>query len=378
MQTLSPGLRDSQMMSRALQLAERGLCTTSPNPRVGCVIVQQDEIVGEGYHRRAGEAHAEVLALQAAGERARGATVYVTLEPCAHTGRTGPCVEALIEAGVARVVYAMEDPNPQVSGKGLQRLLTAGIEVSGPVLEADAQNLNAGFSKRMTVGLPLVRCKLAMSLDGRTAMADGKSKWITTPAAREDVQHLRARSCAIVTGVETVLHDNPLLNVRLPGCERQPLRFVIDSQLRTPPEAEIFSVGEEVVLVHALQNVRDEMQARYKNATLLACARSGDGINSDKNSGKVDLRAFLQKLARDYKVNEVLVEAGAKLCGGFLSAGLVDELIVYMAPKLLGKEARPLFDISINNMEAQLTLSIKDVRAVGGDWRITAIPDPEG
>lgn len=369
MQTIFNGLRDSQMMLRALQLAERALHTTSPNPRVGCVIVQQDEIVGEGFHRRAGEAHAEILALQAAGERARGATVYVTLEPCAHTGRTGPCVQALIAAGIGKLVYAMEDPNPQVSGKGLQILRTAGIEISGPLLEDSARELNPGFVKRMTFGLPLVRCKLAMSLDGRTAMADGKSKWITTAAAREDVQRLRGRSCAIVTGVDTVIHDNPFLNVRLPECERQPLRFVIDSRLRTPANAEIFSVGEKVILAHVQEHVSNEVQKRYKNAVLLPC---------EPDNGKVDLRAFLQKLVRDYEVNEVLVEAGAKLCGGFLAAGLVDELIIYMAPKLLGKEARPLFDISIHSMAAQLTLSIKDIRAVGGDWRITAIPDPEG
>lgn len=366
-------ISDRQMMLRALQLAERGLRTTSPNPRVGCVITRHGEIVGEGFHSRAGEAHAEIVALRAAGEAARGATAYVSLEPCAHTGRTGPCVQALIDAGISRVVYGMEDPNPNVSGKGLQILRNAGIEVVGPLQEDDARALNPGFIKRMTVGLPFVRCKLAMSLDGRTAMADGKSKWITTPAARADVQNLRARSCAIVTGVDTVIHDNPLLNVRLPDCERQPLRFIVDSRLRTPVDAEIFSVGEPVILAHARDDAgksgSSDFAQRYKNARLLLCPQK---------NGKIDLRAFLHMLARDYEVNEVLVEAGATLCGGFLSTGLVDEMIVYMAPRLLGKDARPLFDISIQNMAAQLTLSIKDIRAVGGDWRITAIPDPEG
>lgn len=356
---------DSQMMVRALQLAELGLNSSSPNPRVGCVIVKDGNVVGEGFHRIAGEAHAEINALKHAGDQAKAATVYLTLEPCAHQGRTGPCADALIKAGVAKVVFAMEDPNPLVAGKGLQKLRTAGIEVHGPLMEDSARELNKGFIKRMTTGLPWLRCKLAMSLDGRTAMADGKSQWITGPAARENVQQLRARSCAIITGVDTVIHDNPKLNVRLPNTVRQPLRIIVDSALRTPPQSEIFSTGETVIIAHTQADTHKE----FENASLLTCAQ--------KNN-KVDLRKLLETLVKEHQTNELLVEAGAKLCGAFLAEGLVDEIVIYMAAKLMGKDARPLFDFSISSMAAQLTLSIQDIRAVGGDWRITAIPDPEG
>ncbi len=361
-------------MARALQLAEQGLYSTSPNPRVGCVITRDnslagenltgESVIGEGFHRAAGEDHAEIVALKAAVEPVAGATVYVTLEPCAHKGRTGPCAEALIHAGIQRVVYGMEDPNPLVAGKGLNMLREAGIDVVGPIMEDSARALNPGFIKRMTQGLPFVRCKLAMSLDGRTAMADGKSQWITGPAARADVQQLRARSCAIVTGVETVIHDNPLLNVRLPQVERQPQRIILDSKLRTPAQSEIFSTGEKVIIAHT----QTSSSIAIANAELWQCGAQ---------NGRVDLRALLKKLVAEQQSNEVMIEAGAVLNGAFLAAGLVDEIVVYMAAKLMGREARPLFDLSIHTMAAQLALNIKDVRAVGDDWRITAEPDIE-
>lgn len=357
---------DRQHMQRALRLAEQGLNTTTPNPRVGCVLVAADgHLLGEGFHRMAGEGHAEVNALAAVTETAAlaGATCYVTLEPCSHHGKTGPCADALIAAGIGRLVYAMEDPNPQVAGRGLSRLREAGIQVEGPLLEDQARALNPGFIKRMETGLPWLRCKLAMSLDGRTAMADGSSKWVTGPAARQDVQRLRARSCAIITGVESVLLDDPLLTVRLPDCERQPLRVIVDSRLRAPGDAEIF---------------------RQQGITMVATCNAEGAANSPlstwvlpEKQGRVDLLALLQRLA-DEGCNEVLLETGATLAGAFVGAGLVDELIVYMAAKLMGSSARPLLQLPINTMGAALELNITDVRPVGPDWRITAIPDPEG
>ena len=358
------------MMLRALQLAEKGLYSTSPNPRVGCVIVSHEgHIVGEGYHRRAGEAHAEVLALAEAGDKAKGACAYVSLEPCSHTGRTGPCSDALINAGINEVVYAMEDPNPEVSGQGIERLRDAGITVRGPVQESAALELNKGFCKRMQRNLPWVRCKLAMSLDGRTAMADGSSKWVTGPAARADVQYLRARSCAVITGVGTVTHDNPNLNVRLPDTERQPMRIVVDSQLRTPLHAELFKLPGRIVVACAA-DASEGKEFPLNNVETWSLG--------NKDNSAVDLRRLLQLLAEREQCNEVMIEAGAGLAGAFLATGLVDELIIYMAAKLMGKDARPLFDISINSMAGCLPMSIQDIRAVGHDWRITALPDPEG
>ncbi len=370
-------VRDPAFMARALRLAERGLYTTQPNPRVGCVLVKGDEIVAEGWHRRAGEAHAEVDALTAAGEAARGATAYVTLEPCNHTGRTGPCSEALIAAGVKRVVYAMEDPNPQVSGAGLARLRAAGIGVDGPLLEDDARALNPGFIKRMASGVPLVRCKLAMSLDGRTAMASGQSKWVTGRRAREDVQRWRARSCAIISGIETVLQDNAALTVRandlgLPDADsiaaRQPLRVVLDSQLRLPRDAELLRQPGPVLLVHN-GDIREPAQLTGWPAAVELLGLPG----ADR---RIDLPALLKELGRR-QCNEVLVEAGATLAGSFLRLGLVDELLIYMAPKLLGSQARPLFELPLNTMASALPLKIRDMRALGEDWRITAVPDME-
>ncbi|WP_323845467.1 bifunctional diaminohydroxyphosphoribosylaminopyrimidine deaminase/5-amino-6-(5-phosphoribosylamino)uracil reductase RibD [Microbulbifer magnicolonia] len=380
------------MMARAIQLAERGLYTTMPNPRVGCVIVDSSgEIVGEGWHRRAGLPHAEIEALNAAGalnggQGARGATVYVTLEPCSHTGRTGPCADALIEAGVAKVVYGMQDPNPAVSGEGLQKLKDAGIEVEGPLLEEPCRALNPGYIKRMTLGLPLVRCKSAMSLDGRTAMASGESKWVTGPAARADVQRLRARSCAVVTGVETVRFDNPNLNVRADEMalellageqadlaaviqEVQPLRVIVDSRLRTPAKAFILQ-GDAPTLVVTTERADMSRRERLEKAGAEVLV-----LPADKD-GRVDLLALLEELARR-QCNEVLVESGATLSGEFLYRGHVDELIVYMAPKLLGSTARPLFELPIERMGSVLPITITDMRAVGHDWRITATTDIE-
>ncbi|WP_045826409.1 bifunctional diaminohydroxyphosphoribosylaminopyrimidine deaminase/5-amino-6-(5-phosphoribosylamino)uracil reductase RibD [Teredinibacter turnerae] len=356
---------DTVFMQQALRLAEAGLNTTTPNPRVGCVLVKDGVVIGEGYHHRAGEPHAEVNALNSVSDRQQlaGATAYVTLEPCSHTGKTGPCADALLDAGIDRLVYAMEDPNPLVAGRGLNKLQRAGVVVDGPLLEEEALSLNLGFVKRMRTGLPLVRCKMAMSLDGRTAMSSGESKWITGPSARADVQKLRARSCAIITGVESVLLDDPLLTVRLPECERQPIRVIVDSQLRVDPNAEVF---------------------RQPGTTLVATCDAAKALNSELDTwplpekmGHVDLRELLLGLAEHYQCNEVLLETGAKLAGAFVAAGLVDELIVYVAAKLMGSDARPLLELPILTMGASLELTIKDVRAVGPDWRITAIPDPE-
>ncbi|MFT5082129.1 MAG: diaminohydroxyphosphoribosylaminopyrimidine deaminase [Lentisphaeria bacterium] len=357
-------VQDQMMMMRALQLARLGLNGTSPNPRVGCVLLSEDgRIVGEGYHCKAGSAHAEIAALVAAGAQARAATAYVTLEPCCHHGKTGPCTEALIAAGVKRVVYAMEDPNPQVAGRGLEALQAAGIEIVGPVEEQAAWALNPGFIKRMRTGLPFIRCKMAMSLDGRTAMASGESKWITGPSARQDVQTLRARSCAIVTGVESVIHDDPSLTVRLGDNDRQPLRVIVDTHGRCPMQADILDQPGQTVI--ACSNMHAPSEADSRKYWRLP-----------ERNGRIDLYALTRRLGQE-GCNEVLIETGATLAGAFVSAGLVDELIVYMAGKLMGRNARPLFDLPIDKMRGALTLSIQEVRAVGADWRITAVPDPE-
>ena len=365
---------DREWMSRALMLAERGVYTTEPNPRVGCVLVADGRIVGEGWHVRAGEGHAEVNALAQAGDLARGATAYVTLEPCSHFGRTPPCADALVKAGVSRVVAAMQDPNPQVAGNGLNRLREAGIEVSCGLLEAQAQALNPGFIKRMQQGLPWVRVKLAMSLDGRTAMASGESKWITGPAARADVQRLRARSGAVVSGADSVLLDDSALPVRaaelgLPAdeaaaaAERQPLRVLIDSLRRVPLDQRFFrETGPTLVISTSAEQAADDYRAA--GSELLAVPGA---------DGKVDLHAVLQTLA-ERGCNEVLVEAGAGLSGAFWRAGLVDELIVYMAPRLLGSQARPLMQLPFESMSEAMDVAIVDMRAIGQDWRITARP----
>ncbi|XXF09480.1 bifunctional diaminohydroxyphosphoribosylaminopyrimidine deaminase/5-amino-6-(5-phosphoribosylamino)uracil reductase RibD [Pseudomonas sp. D1-3] len=365
---------DHAFMARALELARKGLYSTHPNPRVGCVIVGDGKIVGEGWHARAGEPHAEVHALRQAGDKARGATAYVTLEPCSHHGRTPPCADALVAAGVTRVVAAMQDPNPQVAGRGLLRLMNAGIAVQGGVLEAEARALNAGFIKRMESGLPLVRVKLAMSLDGRTAMASGESQWITGPAARAAVQRLRARSSVVLSGADTLLADAARLTVRPEelglGAEltalaqaRPPLRVLVDGRLRVPLSAPFFQAGPALVATCAAATSR----CRYQDDGHELLAMPG-------SNGHVDLRKLLLELA-GRGANEVLVEAGPKLAGAFARLGLVDEYQLFVAPKFLGSSARPLLDLPLAKMAEAPALKIVDMRAVGDDWRIIAVPD---
>jgi len=368
---------DFAFMAQAFRLAELGLYTTMPNPRVGCVLVKDDQVMAEGWHVRAGEGHAEVNALAAATGDVRGATAYVSLEPCSHTGKTGPCSQALIDAGIARVVYGMEDPNPLVSGRGVDMLRLAGIQVDGPLLEDDARALNPGFIKRMERKLPLVRCKLAMSLDGRTAMANGQSQWITSIKSREDVQRLRARSCAIISGVDSVIEDNSSLIVRveelkLPNAEaaaaKQPLRVILDSRLRLTPDLKLFKHLSPILIVHNGSDENADKLSDWPEQVELLALPAKDG--------RIDLSALLRELAQR-QCNEVLVEAGATLATSFLRRGLLDELIIYMAPKLMGSDARPLFDLPFTTMSASLPLKIRDIRAVGQDWKITAVPDME-
>ncbi len=354
-------------MSEALQLAELGLYTTDPNPRVGCVIVRDDRIVGRGFHRKAGEAHAEVNALEAAGAQACGATAYVTLEPCVHFGRTPPCADALIKAGVARVIAAMQDPNPKVAGKGFEKLLAAGIETAHGLMEIEASKINPGFISRMRRGRPWLRSKLAVSLDGRTALADGTSKWITGEAARQDVQRWRARSSAILTGIGTVLNDDPSLTVRLGGERnlRQPLRVVMDSHLRTPVTAKLLQ-GDGMVYIATI----DTEPARHKLIEDAGAAL----IELPSVGGQVDLVALMQHLTI-LECNEVLVEAGATLNGALLRAGLLDEFVIYMAPCVLGDTARGMFHLPpFENLGQRLDLQLTDLRMLGRDLRILAAP----
>ncbi|GAB4349362.1 MAG: bifunctional diaminohydroxyphosphoribosylaminopyrimidine deaminase/5-amino-6-(5-phosphoribosylamino)uracil reductase RibD [Gammaproteobacteria bacterium] len=355
---------DLRHMARALQLARRGLYTADPNPRVGCLLVRDGEVVGQGWHERAGEPHAEINALREAGGRAQGATAYVTLEPCSHHGRTPPCADALIEAGVKRVVAAMEDPNPQVAGKGLARLRAAGIEVQCGLLEREAAALNPGFVKRMRSGRPWVRCKLAMSLDGRTAMASGESRWITGEAARADVHRLRARSSAIVSGIGTVLSDDPALTARIDGVAiLQPLRVVLDPHLATPATAQLLRQPGSTLIVCAHDDAAAREALEGAGAEVL-CLPGGED--------RIDLNALMDRLA-EREINEVLVETGAVLSGAVLRAGLIDELIVYMAPHLMGDQARGLFHLpQLKRMDERIALEIEDIRAVGRDWRILA------
>ncbi len=364
---------DAHYMARAVELARKGLYSTHPNPRVGCVIVRDGQIVGEGWHVRAGEPHAEVHALRQAGELARGACAYVTLEPCSHHGRTPPCADALVKAGVARVVAAMTDPNPQVAGNGLKRLAEAGIEVASGVLEGEARALNPGFLKRMEHGLPYVRVKLAMSLDGRTAMASGESQWITGPAARSAVQRLRARSSVVLSSASSVLADNARMTVRgeelgldadttALALARPPLRVLIDGRLRLPLDAAFYQAGPALV-VSAVEG-----DARHAGEGLELLHLPGE-------NGQVDLRQLLLELARR-GVNEVLVEAGPGLAGAFAQQGLVDEYQLFVAGKFLGSSARPLLDWPLARMSEAPTLKITEIRAVGDDWRVIAIPVP--
>lgn len=356
-------------MARALQLARHGLWTTRPNPRVGCVIVREGESVGEGWHARAGEAHAEVNALKAAGEAAQGATAYVTLEPCSHHGRTPPCVDALIAAGVSRVVVAARDPNPAVAGRGLARLREAGVDVCEGVAETEAVALNAGFMRRMTEGRPWVRAKLAASLDGRTAMASGESRWITGNAARADVHRWRARSCAVVTGRGTVVADDPAMTVRdVPDAAEvpPPLRVVLDSRLQTPVDAAILRQPGPVLILTACDDARRRGDLEAAGAEVEKLPAGPHGL---------DLEAALRALAHR-QVNEVLVEAGPTLVGAFVAAALVDELILYQAPHLMGHEGRPLLCLpGLERMAQRLPLRLLDVRQLGDDVRILARPE---
>jgi diaminohydroxyphosphoribosylaminopyrimidine deaminase/5-amino-6-(5-phosphoribosylamino)uracil reductase len=353
---------DSQWMAQALRLAERGLYTTSPNPRVGCVLVRDGKMVGEGWHERAGEPHAEVHALRAAVDAARGATAYVTLEPCSHHGRTPPCADALIAAGIRRVVIAVQDPNPQVAGQGIAKLRAAGIEVESGLMEAAACELNIGFFSRMTRGTPWIRSKIAASLDGHTALANGTSKWITGAAARHDVQHWRARSCAVLTGIGTILADDPQLDVRDIPTERQPLRVVLDSRLRIPLKAKILQSG--TTLIYTACSDAEKHQAIKTGGAEVKILATADG--------KIDVPGVLRDLGKR-GINEVLVEAGRTLNGALLKAGLVDELVLYLAPKLLGDAARGLADLGeLTQLQQGVALQWNDVRQVGGDLRIVA------
>ena len=376
-----PTAADAVWMARALQLAAQGLYTTGVNPRVGCVLVKEGLLIGEGWHERAGEGHAEIMALHDAkyrGHDTQGATAYVTLEPCSHHGKTPPCAEALIQAGISRVVAAMEDPNPLVAGKGFALLQVAGIAVAAPLMVTEAEALNVGFAKRMRTGLPWVRLKMAGSLDGRSALANGQSQWITGPAARVDGHRFRARAQAILTGVGTLIADDPQLTVRdvlgpvaqhtgpsggEPLALTPPLRVVLDSHLRMPVNAKILQGG---CLIATASTDLDKTRAlQVAGADIVALPNA---------NGRVDLVALLQHLAQR-GVNEVHVEAGSRLSGVFLKAGLVDELLLYMAPSLLGSDARGWFDdLNLSSLDQKMPLKFHDVRLIGTDLRIIARP----
>jgi diaminohydroxyphosphoribosylaminopyrimidine deaminase / 5-amino-6-(5-phosphoribosylamino)uracil reductase len=359
---------DRRAMIRALALAERGLETTHP------------KVVGEGWHERAGEPHAEVNALHAAGPKAVGATAYVTLEPCSHQGRTPPCADALITARVARVIFALEDPNPRVSGSGAEALRRAGVTVESGLLAAEAAELNPGFLKRMRSGRPWVRVKLAMSLDGRTALANGASQWITGPAAREDVQRWRARSSAILTGIGTVLADDPRLDVRLPdlpsGRPRlQPLRVVLDARLQMPPTARMLTVGGNILIMTAASQVENEVELLARRSKLMERGAAveevpASGPGAAGGATHLSLPDVLDQLGRR-EINELWVEAGARLAGKLLDESLADELVLYMAPKLLGPKGRPLADIAdVSQLKDARQLAITETRQIGDDLRI--------
>jgi diaminohydroxyphosphoribosylaminopyrimidine deaminase/5-amino-6-(5-phosphoribosylamino)uracil reductase len=364
---------DHQAMARAVELAEKGADTAHPNPRVGCVIAKDEGIIAEGWHERAGGPHAEVAALRALASgpglaAAHGSTVYVTLEPCSHHGRTPPCADALVNARVARVVFAIPDPNPKVAGRGAVLLTQAGIKVDMGLMEAEAEELNVGFLKRMRKGTPFVRVKVGMSLDGRTALANGKSKWITSEAAREDVQRWRARSSAVLTGIGTVLADDPLLNVRLPDVSRQPMVVVLDAEARTSPTAKVLTGGGPVTIFTKGSATGG---APERAAALRLAGARVEAINGPDH---LDLSAVLEKLG-ELEINEVLVEAGPTLTGAFVRDGLVDELLIYMAPKLLGPQGRPLFDLPLlEDLQQAESFSIVETRQVGADLRLRMRP----
>lgn len=364
---------DHKFMAQAIRLAERGIYTTSPNPRVGCVIVKDGEVIGEGFHMKAGEGHAEVNALSMAGDKAKGSTAYVTLEPCSHFGRTPPCAKALIDAGVAKVIAAMVDPNPQVSGRGLAMLEQAGIATQSGLLEQDAKVLNRGFIKRMTLDLPYVRCKLASSLDGKTAMASGESQWITSKAARQDVQKLRAQSCAIISGADSILIDNARMNVRWSELGevknyysqeniRQPVRIVIDTKNRLTPDLAFFTEESPVLLIRtSIENT--QQWPHFVEEVKLP---------STSISTHADLAALIKMLV-DKGFNDVLIESGMTLAGAFIEQNLVDELVLYQAPKLMGHEGKGLLLMPlVEKLSEAKPLTFSDITLVGDDLKITA------
>lgn len=357
---------DHLAMTRALALAGRGLHTTTPNPRVGCVIVSHGRIVGEGWHQRAGTSHAEVVALTAAGSAAQDATAFVTLEPCSHFGRTPPCADALITAGITRVVAAMSDPNPLVSGRGMERLRASGVRVETGLLEQQARELNPGFISRMTRGRPWVRLKAAATLDGKTALNNGTSQWITGTAARRDGQRWRARACAILTGIGTVKADNPRMTVREIACERQPLRVLVDTHLEVDPAALLLDQGNCLVAC-AHEDPAKATRLRERGAEVLSLPDA---------DGKVDLPELLRELARR-GCNEIHAEAGLGLNGALLRQGLVDELLLYVAPMLLGDNAQGIFALpALSGLDQGVRLEFRDVRSIGTDLRIIARPAP--
>lgn len=370
-------IQDRGFMSVALQLAGRGLYSTQPNPRVGCVIVKAGEIIAEGWHQIAGEAHAEVNALKQAGAAAMGATAYVTLEPCFHTGRTGPCCKALVAAGIARVVVAMEDPNPLVSGQGVAYLRNNQVAVTVPLMAEQAAQLNLGFIKRQTSNRPFVRLKLAMSLDGRTALANRQSKWITGPAARADVQKLRARSCAIVTGIGTVLADDPALTIRQEqlavadlslALKKQPLRVILDSQLRIPVNAKVLQPAQQALVIYSEKATVD----KDRHDELLAMGVEVVRLPGADETG-IDLDQVMGLLA-ERECNEVLIESGAGLAGAMINSGLLDELVIYVSAKFLGHSGLPLLKLpEFTAMEQITQLKFQDIRHLGEDLKITTV-----
>lgn len=360
---------DHEHMGEALRLAEKGLYTTDPNPRVGAVVVKDGKVIGRGFHKRAGEAHAEILALQEAGAAAKAATLYVTLEPCAHEGKTPPCADAVVKAGVARVVAAMTDPNPEVAGKGFEKLKAAGIAVAEGLMSAQSKALNPGFISRMTRGRPWVRSKLAASMDGRTALDNGESKWISCDASREDVHRWRARSSAVLTGIGTLLADDPTFTVRLPGEWRQPKKIIVDTNLSTPVDANVFKLNPDLVFIAT--GVDDPEEQEALNAI---------GANIQvfpERRGFMDLKSILETMA-ELECNEVLMEAGAGMNGALLEAGLLDELILYVCPSLLGDKARGMFSLAgISSMNQRRELEIVDARMFDRDLRLILRPKPK-
>lgn len=367
---------DYRFMQRAIMLAKQGHFTTSPNPRVGCVLVKNGEIVGEGFHQKAGEGHAEVNALAMAGENAQGATAYVTLEPCSHYGLTPPCAKGLILAGIKHVIAAMVDPNPKVAGNGLKMLAQAGISSQHGLLREAAEDLNVGFIKQMTTGFPYVRCKLAASLDGKTAMKNGESKWITSPQARQDVQRLRAQSCAIISGADSILTDNAKMTVRWSELGelknsyqkedvRQPIRVIIDTKNRLTPNLALFNEHSPIILIRrTIENIHQ--WPHFVEQVVLPV------VDTLANEQQIDLPALLQYLAK-LNLNDVLIESGARLAGAFIEQNLVDELILYQAPKLMGADSKSLVNMaSIESLSQAKELNIIDLRMIGKDIRIIA------